>query len=169
MKKILLVALVSLGLQTQAQQANPYFCCDSITYWADQSQGLTVGLDTTNIIHNPDSIEVIWSVCNTSICYSGSGMYVYFPQIMTTDTIKVCYDVFLYESNLVETCSRCDSLVFDQNTYSWVLFSMGNPVGIEEMIKNEGMYKMYDMLGRELTEIPLGEMYIRNKRLYITR
>ena len=152
------------------QQSNPYFCCDSITYWTDQSQGLTVGLDTTNMIHNPDSMEVIWSVCNTSICYSGSGMYAFFGQIMTTDTIKVCYDVFLYESNLVETCSRCDSLVFDQNTYSWVLFSMGNTVGIEELMKNEGANnKMYDMLGRELTEIPLGEMYIRNKRLYITK
>ena len=48
---------------------------------------------------------------------------------------------------------------------------MNNTVGIEELIKNEGMYKnkMYDMLGRELTEIPLGEMYIRNKRLYITK
>ena len=165
-----MVVLMLASTKTQAQQANPYFCCDSITYWTDQSQGLTVGLDTTNIIHNPDSIEVIWSVCNTSICYSGSGMYAFFGQIMTTDTIKVCYDVFLYTSNLVETCSRCDSLVFDQNTYSWVLFSMGNTVGIEELMKNEGANnKMYDMLGRELTEIPLGEMYIRNKRLYITK
>ena len=152
------------------QQANPYFCCDSITYWTDQSQGLTVGLDTTNMIHNPDSMEVLWSVCNTSICYSGSGMYAFFGQIMTTDTIKVCYDAFIYESNLVETCSRCDSLVFDQNTYSWILFNMGNPVGIEELMKNEGINnKIYDMLGRELTEIPLGEMYIRNRKLIITK
>jgi len=150
------------------QQANPYFCCDSITYWTDQSQGLTVGLDTTNIIHNPDSMEVIWSVCNTSICYSGSGMYAFFGQIMTTDTIKVCYDVFLYESNLVETCSRCDSLVFDQNTYSWVLFNMGNPVGIEELIKNEDTYNiMYDLQGRKINLAPVGTMYIRNSKKYI--
>ena len=40
MKKLLLVVLVSLGLQTQAQQSTPYFCCDSISYWTDQSQGL---------------------------------------------------------------------------------------------------------------------------------
>mgnify|MGYP003644942433 CR=1 FL=1 len=132
MKKILLVLLVSLGLQTQAQQANPYFCCDSITYWTDQGNGLSVG------------------------------------QIMTTDTIKVCYDVFLYESNLVETCSRCDSLVFDQNTYSWVLFSMGNPVGIEELIKNEDTYNiMYDLQGRKINLAPVGTMYIRNNKKYI--
>ena len=165
-----MVVLMLASTKTQAQQANPYFCCDSITYWTDQSQGLTVGLDTTNMIHNPDSMEVIWSVCNTSVCYSGSGITAFFGQIMTTDTIKVCYDVFLYESNLVETCSICDSLVFDQNTYSWVLFSMGNPVGIEELMKNEGINnKIYDMLGRELTEIPLGEMYIRNRKLIITK
>ena len=49
MKKILLAVLVSLGLQTQAQQSNPaYFCCDSITYWTDQGQGLFVGLDRFN-------------------------------------------------------------------------------------------------------------------------
>ena len=175
MKKLLLAVLVSFGLQTQAQQANPYFCCDSITYWADQSQGLTVGLDTTNMIHNPDSIEVIWSVCNTSICYSGSGITAFFGQIMTTDTIKVCYDVFLYTSNLVETCSICDSLVFDQNTYTWVLFSMGNPVGINELgfvIEEDGVRwysdQMYDLRGREITTAPKGTMYIRNRKLHIS-
>ena len=174
MKKILLVALVLLGIQTQAQQVNPYFCCDSITYWTDQSQGLTVGLDTTNMIHNPDSMEVIWSVCNTSVCYSGSGITAFFGQIMTTDTIKVCYDVFLYTSNLVETCSICDSLVFDQNTYSWILFSMGNPVGLPGfVIEEEGVRwwndLIYDMQGKELKQIPLGQMYIRGGKINMRR
>ena len=174
MKKYLIVLLVSLGLQTQAQQANPYFCCDSITYWTDQGNGLTVGLDTTNMIHNPDSMEVIWSVCNTTICYSGSGITAFFPQIMTTDTIKVCYDVFLYTSNLVETCSICDSLVFDQNTYSWILFSMGNPVGLPGfVIEEEGVRwwndLIYDMQGKELKQIPLGQMYIRGGKINMRR
>ena len=61
MKKLLLAVLVLFGLQTQAQQSAPYFCCDSITYWTDQSQGFNIGLDTSNIIHNPDSIEVWWA------------------------------------------------------------------------------------------------------------
>ena len=170
MKKLLLAVLVLIGLQTQAQTNNTlYFCCDSITYWTDQSQGFSIGLDTSGIIHNPDSMLVLWQVCNSNTCYSSQGMYTYFPQLLTTDTIKVCYDVMLWEAGIMEVCTRCDSLVFDQNTYTWVLFSMNNTVGIEEMMKNEGMYKMYDMLGRELTEIPLGEMYIRNKRLYITK
>ena len=87
---------------------------------------------------------------------------------MTTDTIKVCYDVYLYESNMVEVCTRCDSLIFDQGTYSWVLFSMGNPVGIEELTINKiSDNKIYDLMGRELKEIPKGVMYIRNKKLFI--
>tara|TARA_R110002050_G_scaffold3594_2_gene18706 strand:- start:9903 stop:10418 length:516 start_codon:yes stop_codon:yes gene_type:complete len=169
MKKLLLVVLVSLGLQTQAQQSTPYFCCDSISYWTDQSQGLSVGLDTSGIVHDADSIEVIWAVCNTSICYSGSGMYAFFGQITTSDTIKVCYDAWIYEANSMEVCTRCDSLVFDQNTYSWVLFSLGNPVGIAEVVIDRlNSNRIYDILGRELTEIPLGKLYIRNNKKYIT-
>ena len=170
MKNILLAVLVSLGLQTQAQQATPYFCCDSITYWTDQSQGFNIGLDTTNIIHNPDSIEVYWTICNSSTCYSGDGMYTYFGQIMTTDTIKACYDVYLYESNMVEVCTRCDSLIFNQSSFSWVLFSMSNPTSINEITLNKiNNNKMYDLLGRELNEIPVGTMYIRNNKLHITK
>ena len=117
MKKILLVVLVSLGLQTQAQQSTPYFCCDSISYWTDQGQGLSVGLDT---------------------------------------------------------CSRCDSLVFDQNTYTWVLFNMGNPVGLPGFVIEEDGVRwwndvIYDMQGRELKEIPVGVMYIKGGKINLRR
>ena len=170
MKKLLLVVLVLIGLQTQAQQSTPYFCCDSITYWTDQGQGLFVGLDTSGIIHNPDSMTVSWQVCNSDMCYVGDGINAFFGQIVTTDTIKVGYDIYIYENGVLEICSIEEWLIFDQNSYTWILYNMqGNPVGIEEIMKNEGMYKMYDMLGRELTEIPLGKMYIRNNKLYITR
>jgi len=170
MKRILLAVLVLFGLQTQAQQATPYFCCDSITYWTDQSQGFFIGLDTTNIVHNPDSIEVWWAVCTNGLCYSGQGMTDSFFQVMTTDTLKVCYDVYLYTSNVVEVCTQCDSLIFDQNTYSWIMFSMGNTTSINELTFNRiNDGKIYDMLGKELNEIPVGTMYIRNQKLYITR
>ena len=166
MKKLLTILLVSLGLQIQAQ-INP---CDSITYWTDQSQGFNIGLDTSNIAYNPDSIEVWWAVCTNGMCYSGQGMYDYFPQVMLTDTLKVCYDIYLYTSNTVELCTHCDSLIFDQNLFSWVLFSMGNPTFIKEIshgnIKDS---KIYDLLGRELKHIPTGKMYIRNNKLHISR
>jgi hypothetical protein len=168
MKKYLIILLVSLGLQTQAQQSTLYFCCDSISYWTDQSQGLAVGLDTSGIVHDADSMLVLWQVCNSNMCYSGQGMYAYFGQIVTTDTIKVCYDVMIWEAGIMEVCTRCDSLVFDQNTYTWVLFNMSNTVGIEELMKNEGYNsKMYDVMGRELIVAPKGTMYIRNNKKYI--
>jgi len=169
MKKLLLVVLVLFGLQTQAQQSAPYFCCDSITYWTDQSQGFNIGLDTSNIVHNPDSIEVWWAVCTNGLCYSGDGMYDYFPQVTTLDTLKVNYDVYLYENGVVEVCSREDWLIFDQNSFSWILLNM-MPTSINELTFNRvNDNKIYDLLGKELNEIPVGKLYIRNQKLYITR
>ena len=168
MKKIILVLLVSLGLQTQAHQATPYFCCDSITYNIDPSQGFNISLDTTGIVHNPDSIEVYWQACTNGLCYAGQGMFAYFGQIMTTDTVKVCYDVYLYEANTMDVCTRCDTVIFDGT--NWVLFSMGNTTSINEIaleiINNN---RMYDMLGRELFYIPTGTMYIQNRKVYIRK
>ena len=179
MKKLLLVVLVLFGLQTQAQHLDgvqpvaPYFCCDSITYWIDQSQGFNIGLDTSNIVHNPDSMTVYWGVCTgfatAGMCYTGQGMYDYFPQITVYDTIKVAYDVYIYENGSLEVCSIEDWLVFNQNSFSWVLLNM-LPTSINELTFNRvNDNKIYDLLGRELTEIPVGKLYIRNQKLYITR
>ena len=166
MKKLLLAVLVLFGLQTQAQQTAPYFCCDSITYNIDPSQGFNISLDTTNIVHNPDSIEVWWSVCTNNMCYADQGMFAYFPQVTTADTIKVGYDVYLYEANSVEVCTREDWLIF--NGTSWVLFNM--TTSINELTFNRvNDNKIYDLLGRELSEIPVGTIYIRNNKLYITK
>ena len=162
MKKILLVVLVLIGLQTQAQQS----WCDSLTTQHYPVTGISITL--TSLPAGVDSVLVLWTACNTSTCYSADGVTGYFPLISLSDTVKLCYDVWLYTANTVETCNQCDSIIHDGN--SWILFNRGNTVGIEELMKNEGVNnKMYDMLGRELTEIPLGEMYIRNKRLYITK
>ena len=168
MKKLLLAVLVLIGLQTQAQQAAPYFCCDSITYWTDQSQGFNIGLDTTGIVHNPDSIEVWWAVCTNGLCYADQGMYAYFPQVMTTDTLKVSYDVYIYENGVVvEVCTMEEWLIFDQNTYSWVLLNM-IPTSINELIFNRvNDNKMYDLMGREIVDVPLGTIYIKNNKKYI--
>ena len=167
MKKILLVLLVLFGLQTQAQQATPYFCCDSITYWTDQSQGFNIGLDTSNIVHNPDSITVYWGVCTNGMCYAGDGITDYFPQVTVYDTLKVGYDVYLYENGVAEVCSREDWLVFDQNTFSWVLLNM-LPTSINEITSNIiNNNKIYNLLGKEVTKVNVGQIYIRNNKKYI--
>ena len=159
---------INWNLLSSIQQ--PYFCCDSITYWIDQSQGFNVGLDTSGIIHNPDSMTVLWQVCNSDMCYIGEGMYAYFGQILTTDTVKVCYDVMIYEAGIIEVCTRCDWLVFDQNSFSWVLLNM-IPTSINEITLNKiNNNKMYDLLGREFSNyhtIPAGQIYIMNRKKYI--
>ena len=160
------------NLLSMIQPAEPYFCCDSITYWIDQSQGFNIGLDTSGLVHNPDSINVNWGVCTgfatTGMCYSGDGMYDYFPQITVYDTIKVAYDVYIYENGSVEVCSIEEWLVYDQGVYNWVLLNM-LPTSINELTFNRvNDNKIYDLLGRELTEIPVGKLYIKNNKLYIT-
>ena len=172
MRTLLLVVLVALGLNTtQAQTSNSslYFCCDSITYNIDPSQGFNISLDTTHLVHDADSIEVYWGICNSDMCYSGTGMFAYFGQVMTTDTLKVCYDAYIYEANSMEVCTRCDSVIFDQNTNTWILFSMGNTTNIEELVidRFEIDANIYDLSGRQLKQIPLGVMYIKNNKLYI--
>jgi len=145
----------------------PYFCCDSITYWTDQGQGLFVGLDTTGIVHNPDSMNVSWQVCNSDMCYVGDGINAYFGQIVTTDTIKVGYDVYIYENGVLEICSMEEWLVFDQNSFSWVLLN-NTPTSINELTFNRiNDNKIYDMLGREVNNVTIGKMYIKNNKKYI--
>ena len=149
------------------QQQN--FSCDSISYFVDQ--GIYFNTNLVDNYNNPDSSMISWSVCNTSTCYTGEGTFAAFPMIQPTDTLKVCYDAYLYYGNAMEVCNQCDSMVYSQGSGQWVLYSsQGNTTGISELeITRLNDNKIYDMLGRELTEIPLGTMYIRNQKLYITK
>jgi len=165
MKKLLLVLLVLIGLQTQAQIQN---WCDSISYSTSSSINNPFGVwGYLGII--PSSMSWTWTVCNSNLCFSDTGPGpVFFGQVSLTDTLKVCYDVLIDMNGMAYACTDCDSLVYDGN--SWVLLNTGNPTSIKEIIlgiNNDN--KIYDILGRELTEIPVGTMYIRNRKLYITR
>ena len=134
------------------------------------SYPLIVTGDASPFINAVDSIVWSWSVCNSSMCYTGSGTIASFGQVITTDTLKVCYDAYIYLMGATYICTSCDSLVYDQNSYSWVLFNMGNPTSINELTLNKiNNNKIYDLLGRELNEIPVGTMYIRNNKLHITK
>ena len=171
MKKLLLAVLVLIGLQTQAQQAAPYFCCDSITYNIDPSQGFNISLDTTGIVHNPDSIEVWWAICTNGMCYSGDGMFDYFPQVTTSDTVKVGYDVYIYENGvIVEVCTREEWVIFDGT--NWILFNMGNPTAINELDKQSFDWTgttqgVFDMMGRKVIYLNKGVIYIKNNQKFI--
>jgi hypothetical protein len=107
-----------------------------------------------------------WSVCDDNLCYSDTGTTVYFQQFMTTDTIKVCLTTFGDLNGITFTCTQCDSLVFGPN--GWMLMNMGNPTGINELqFTWEDDGKVYDLIGREVTQIQIGQMYIRNNKKYI--
>ena len=115
-----------------------------------------------------DSITWSWQVCDTNMCYGGAGDTAYFQMIQTTDTVKVCYDAFVYFDTMTYVCTQCDTLVYDGFSYSWVLLNMFNPTGINELeFTWEDDGKMYDLLGREVTEPQIGQIYIRNNKKYI--
>ena len=171
MKKLLLVLLVSLGLQTQAQ-VSP---CDSISYTITSSVNTNI-LQLNGVITGVCPINYpcvvsdwSWQVCDDALCFSDTGQTAYFQQFNTSDTLKVCLVTVIDYMGMTYSCmSQCDSLVFGPN--GWMLMHMGNPLSITELSPNtinDG--KIYDLLGRELSEAPIGTMYIKNNKLYITK
>ena len=164
MKKILLALLVVIGLQTQAQVS----WCDSLSYTAVPGTQLLTLVGNTSLSPNMvDSITWSWAVCDTNMCYSSVGDTAYFQMIQPTDTVKVCYDAYIYFMGATYVCTQCDSMVYDGFSYSWVLMNMGNPTSIKELIGGQMGGQMYDLLGREVTNPQIGQMYIRNNKKYI--
>ena len=162
MKKILFILLVALGLQTQAQ----VLYCDSISYTT--ASKINYPLIVSGSIPNiPGTVTWNWTVCNSNMCYLGSGANANFGQVLTTDTLKVCYDVIIDINGFTYICSGCNSLVYNPNSYQWEAMS-APPVGVAELkssIINDG--KTYDLLGREIFEIPKGTIYIKNRKKFI--
>ena len=166
MKKLILTLFLAIGtLFTQAQVNQ----CDSLSYTAVPGTQLLTLVGNTSLSPNMvDSITWSWAVCDTNMCYSSVGDTAYFQMIQTTDTVKVCYDAYIYFMGATYVCTQCDSMVYDGFSYSWVLMNMGNPTSIKELtLESINDNKMYDLLGRELTEVPVGVMYIRNNKKYI--
>ena len=149
MKKLLLILLILLGVKTEAQ----VFYCDSISYETSSTINFPLGL--SGVAPNfPGTITWNWTVCDANLCYSDVGQNAYFGQVSTTDTLKVCYDAIIDVNGFTYTCSRCDTLVYNPNSYQWEAMS-AQPVGIAELELNTiNDDRVYDLLGRELFEIP---------------
>ena len=162
MKKILFILLVALGLQTQAQ----VMYCDSISYTTAST--INFPLIVSGSIHNiPGTVTWNWQVCNSNMCYSGSGINAGFGQVSLTDTLKVCYDVTIDISGFTYTCTGCDSLVYNPNSYQWEPMAP-QPLGVMELESNTtDDNRMYDLLGREIFEVPIGTVYIKNRKKHI--
>ena len=166
MKKVIFILLVLFGLQTKAQVVY----CDSMSYTTGVSPVLTVTGNASGLSNIIDSIVWSWQACNSTMCYSGSGTTATFQNILSTDTVKVCYYAYIYSMGATYICTDCNSLIYDANSYSWILFNTGNPTSIEEVdVYSKKRLKIYDLLGRELRSVPIGKMYIRNSKLYISK
>ena len=166
MKKLILTLFLAIGTLFTQAQVN---WCDSLSYTAVPGTQLLTLVGNTSLSPNMvDSITWSWAVCDTNMCYSSVGDTAYFQMIQTTDTVKVCYDAYIYFMGATYVCTQCDSMVYDGFSYSWVLMNMGNPTGIKELIlESINDNKIYDLLGRELIEVPVGVMYIRNNKKYM--
>jgi len=161
-------------LSMMQQQTTPIWnYCDSIEYITSLNTGNPIldlgGLISGSLNDITDTVEFTWTVCAGGLCYSATGPYVTFPQVMTYDTASVCMSAYTITNNVTDTvCIQCDSLVWDG--LSWVQLSVNSPTSINELTFNKiNNNKIYDLLGRELNEIPVGTMYIRNNKLYITK
>ena len=160
-KRILFILLAALGLQAQAQ----INYCDSISYTT--SSTINYPFIVSGVANIPGVVTWNWTVCNTNLCYSGSGANASFGQVSLTDTLKVCYDVLIDINGVTYACSSCDSLVYNPNSYQWEAMS-AQPVGITEIKSNIiSNGKTYDLLGREIFEIPKGTVYIKNRKKFI--
>ena len=167
MKKIILILSVLLGLQTQAQIVP----CDSISYETSSTINYPIGVTGLGTANIPGTATWTWTVCNSNMCYSATGTNASFWQVSLTDTLKVCYSVLIDINGMTYTCARCDSLVYNPNSYQWES-KVSNPIltSITDLQPNTTRdSKIYDLLGRELTSIPIGKLYIRGRRLCICK
>ena len=170
MKRILLVLLVLLGLQTQAQIT----LCD-YTYTTGSQYQLEVAIGQTG--NSLPTMAPIYAVTYgdgnmlaEDSCFSGPCTHMVFnynPNGTYYDTLMTCISYTVTDTmGYVDTLMCCFEQYWDGQV--WML--MSNTVGIEELVidrLNDNI--MYDLLGRELTEIPVGKLYIRNRQLYITK
>ena len=163
MKRLLLSLLVLIGLQTQAQ-ISP---CDSVGYTIVSGLGGTLQLNGTITTGFSGSITSWdWTVCDESFCFSDTGPTGVFTQFTINDTLKVCLSTNINYMGATYSCMQCDSLVYD-GISGWILMNMGSPSGFTELEFTSVLdNKIYDLLGRELIEIPIGVMYIKNRRFY---
>ena len=167
MKKIIIILSILLGLQTQAQIVP----CDSLSYATSSTINYPFGVTGLGSANIPGTVTWTWTVCNANLCYSATGTNASFGQVSLTDTLKVCYSVLIDINGMTYTCAKCDTLIYNPNTYQWEP-KMSNPIATS--IANISLNtindsKIYDLLGRELTSVPIGKLYIRDRRLRICK
>ena len=179
---------IALGL-TQTIQAQMNSLCDSTWYEVSFSGGmsqmnlwditLTGYYDT--IIHNygVDTVTHTFSVENNT--WVGSSGYTIFDMSLSLyDTLSICWiaELWLTPTNnmfnwvwcqdTAQGYTQCDDWIYDFKNQAWVRSTeIQQTVNLEEYnLEQTFNNKIYDMLGKELLEAPIGQMYIQNIKLY---
>ena len=167
MKKILFILLITFGLQAQAQTN---FCnLAEINIVASTPSTLDLSTNLSTMFDSSvTTITYDWSVWCLIIIEHGTDTIAtpHFQDLITLDTLVVCLTSTVCTDGLCYACDICDTLIYNSNSYQWEAMSTtGNPLAIKE-IKNNYVLdnKMYDLLGREIFEISLNEMYIKNNK-----
>ena len=168
MKKLLLVLLVLLGLQTQAQTS----LCDSIEISITTNTNYYVELETNLTVSNvPQIFYVDNYFWGKNGCLMGTDSSV---SINFNTDISVLYAISLVtvfcDSNLCYTCTTNDTLVWNNGSWNWMSMMNMLPLSTsiqEFQINTFNNNKIYDLMGREVTDVPIGTVYIRNNQKFI--
>ena len=143
MKKTILILLVSLGLQTQAQ----INLCDSLTISGAQTQ-FTIEINGVNTF-----VDYWVTTSSDSVVFQEDSMSIYhtvYNQLY--DTLVTC---ITYDTN---TC--CVTWIWDGTSWAkMMLVTSIEEVNKIKLINN----KMYDLYGREILK-PKG-LYIQNNQI----
>ena len=180
MKKLILTLFLAIGTLFSQAQIYP---CDSVGYtFASDSAGgielyltgtLTSTFTSAPTFPFPSAFNAAvtsweWTVTSDFQTQVDTGQYATFNFIAGTYILNVCLATNLELSpqfgSAPTTCLQCDSLIYENNV--WSVF---NPTtSIQEIsLDNKMDDKIYDMLGREVTQMNIGEIYIRNQKKYL--
>ena len=168
MKKIFLALLVLFGLQTQAQTS----LCDSIEISITVNTDYYVELETNLTVANfPQILYVDNYFWGKNGCLMGTDSSVSIN--FNTDT-SILYAISLVtvfcDSNLCYTCTTNDTLVWNNGSWNWMSMMNMLPLSTsiqEFQINTFNNNKIYDLMGREVTDVPIGTVYIRNNQKFI--
>jgi len=166
MKNLLVVLLVLLGLQTQAQTS----LCDSIEISIIVNTDYYVELETNLTVTNFPQISYVQSYFwGKNGCLMGTDSSTTIDFYTDTTVLYSINLVTVYcDTNLCYTCTTSDTLVWNNGSWNWMWMMNTTPTAIQEFkINTINNNKMYDMLGRELLYVPKGTIYIQNNKKYL--
>ena len=169
MKKYLIVLLVGLGLQTQAQTS----LCDQTYTTGNQSQ-LEIAIPVSFLnFYQMAPLYASTTYANQFIlgydsCFANACTHT-ISSTLFFDTIRTCITYWTETTTDLDTLTCCFEQYWDTTSESWVRVNdTDSPVGIEELTFNEiQSNKIYDLQGRELDRVPTNTAYIRNRKLFI--